>query len=156
MYGFSTGFLQVHYDVLAKGLQEPVQLLYGYHTVTVRCMYGSYGACASTVRTCMCLRTPVRSLYVARAGPGDGRECTCWFLAPYDCPRAYYGGGGGICACTTFRHGLLTGMWGLCGLKKPCNSVRARAGPYGMPYDHPRVTGILALMGERKLPGRSM
>ena len=36
VYGFSTGFLQFHYDVLAKGSQEPVRLPYGYSTVHVR------------------------------------------------------------------------------------------------------------------------
>ena len=36
-------------------------------------------------------RRILRSLYVARTGPGDGRECTYEFLAPYDCLRAFYG-----------------------------------------------------------------
>ena len=94
MYGFSTGFLRFRDDVLAKGSQEPVRLPYGYRTVTVRCMHGS-------VR-CMCehrtdpyvletTRRILRSLYVARTGPGDGREGTYEFLAPYDCLRAFYG-----------------------------------------------------------------
>ena len=97
--------------------------------VTVRCMYGS-------VR-CMCehrtdpyvlenTRRVLRSLYVARKGPGDGRECTYELLAPYDCLRAFTGKK--RCACTTFRHGLLTGIRGPYGLKKnrrtPCGPVR--------------------------------
>ena len=37
--------------------------------------------------------------------------------------------------------------------RTPCGPVRARAGPYGMPYDHPRVTGILALTVPVNYPG---
>ena len=62
--------------------------------VTVRCMYGSV--------QCMCehrtdpymlenTRRIIRSLYVARTGPGDDRECTYELLAPYVCLRAFYG-----------------------------------------------------------------
>ena len=36
-------------------------------------------------------RRILRSWYVARAGPGDGRECTYGFLPPYDSLRAFYG-----------------------------------------------------------------
>ena len=80
-----------------------VRVFYGVSTVSRRC-FGEgvartrkvtvplpYGACASTVRT----RRILRSLYVAHTGPGDGRECTYELLAPYDCLRAFYGGGGG-------------------------------------------------------------
>ena len=52
VYGFSMGFPQFRYDVLAKGSQEPVRLPYGYRT-------GPYGACTSTIRTRTCLRKPV-------------------------------------------------------------------------------------------------
>ena len=127
VYRFSTGFLQFRDDVLAKGSHEPVRLPYGYRTVTVRCITGPYGACASTVRIYVLENTRriLRSLYVAHTGPGDGRECTYEFLASYDCLRAFYGGKK-LCACTTFRHGLLTGIGGLYGLKK---TVELRAGP---------------------------
>ena len=115
--------------------------------VTVRCMYGSI--------RCMCehrtdtyvlenTRRILRSLYMARTCPGDGCECTYEFLAPYDCLRAFYGEK--KCACTTFRHRLLTGIRGLYGLKKP---VELRVGP----YDHPRVTGMLALTVPVNYPG---
>ena len=36
-------------------------------------------------------RRILRSLYVARVGPGDGRECMYGLLAQYDCLRAFYG-----------------------------------------------------------------
>ena len=135
MYGFSTGFLQFRDDVLVKGSQEPVRLPYGY----VCCMYGSVW--------CMCehrtdpyvlenTRRIIRSLYVARTGPGDGRECTYEFLAPYDCLRAFYG--------EKRYKGSIRAE------KKP---VELRAGPYVMPYDHPRVTGILALTVPVNYPG---
>ena len=45
---------------------------------------------------------------------------------------------------------LQVGIQGLYGLKKP---VELRAGPHGMPYDHPRVTGILTLTVPLNYPG---
>ena len=98
-------------------------------------------------RTRTCLRKP---LYVAHAGPGDDGECTNRLLAPYDCLRALYGEK--RCACTTFRHGLLTGIQGLWAEKSrttPCGparyAVRSPTGHWNFgPY------------GARKLPGSSM
>ena len=95
-------------------------------------------------------RRILRSLYVARTGPGDGRECTYEF-----CLRAFYGKKK-RCACTTFRHGLITGIRGLYGLKKP---VELRAGPCGpVRYAVRSPTGHwnFGPYGARKLPGSSM
>ena len=104
-YSFATMFWQ-------RGCKNP----YGYRTVHVRAL-------------CVLENTRIilRSLYVARAGADDGCECTYRFLAPSDCLRAFYGGKQ-ICACTTFRHGLLTGMRGLYKLKK---NIELRSGPCG-------------------------
>ena len=129
MYGFSTGFLQFRDDALAKGSQEPVRLPYGYRTVTVRLPYVLENT-----------RRILRSLYVARTGPGDGHECTYEFLAPYDCLRAFYGG-------KNFQTRAAYGYTG--SIRAGQKTVELRAGPCGMPYDHPRVTGM-------KLPGSSM
>ena len=63
-------------------------------TVTVRCMYGSVRYMCEHHTDPYVLentRRILRSLYVARTGPGDGRECTYEFLAPYDYLRAFYG-----------------------------------------------------------------
>ena len=127
-----------------------VRVFYGVSTVSRRCfgegvartrkvtVWLPYGACTGPYGN-MCehrtdpyvlenTRRILRSLNVAHTGPGDGHECTYEFLAPYDCLRAFYGEK--RCACTTFRHGLLTGIRGLYGLKKtrrtPCGPVRAR------------------------------
>ena len=129
--------------------------------VTVRCMYGSVW--------CMCehctdqyvlenTRRILRSLYVARTGPGDGRECTYEFLTPYAPPppvrlptcllRAKK-----RCACTTFRHGLLTGIRSLCGLKKP---RRTPCGPVRYAVRSPTGHWNFGPYGARKLPGSSM
>ena len=72
-YVVSTGSLRCFGEGVARTRKVTVRLPYGPCT-------GPYGACASTVRTRRCLRTPVRSSYVARAGPGHGRECIYGFL----------------------------------------------------------------------------
>ena len=134
VYRFSTGFLQFRDDVFGEGVARTckvtVQLLYGACT-------GPYGACASTVRTRTCLRTPVE-LY---------DHCT-WHV-----PST----GGKRCACTTFRHRLLTGIGGLYGLKK--KTVELRAGPCGpVRYAVRSSTGHwnFGPYGARKLSGSSM
>ena len=97
-------------------------------------------------------RRILRSLYVARTWPVQvpvmavSAHTSSWPRTTAYVPST----GKKRCACTTFRHGLLTGIRGLYGLKKP---VELRAGPYGMPYDHPRVTGILALTVPVNYPG---
>ena len=145
-YSFVTMFCR-------RGRKNP----YGYRTVTVCCMYGS-------VR-CMCehctdpymlqnTRRIIRSLYMARECPGDDRECTCGLLAPYDCLRAFCGEK--RCACTIFRHGLLTGTRGIYRLQKP---VQLRAGPCGPArYAIRSPTGHwnFGPYGARKLHGSSM
>ena len=84
-------------------------------------------------------------------GSGDGRECTHGFLAPYDCLRAFYwGGGGGDMHAQLSDTGCLQVYGVYTGWTK---NVELRAGPHGMPYDHPRVTGILALTVPVKYPG---
>ena len=60
------------------------------------------------------------------------------------------------CACTTFRHWLLTGIRGLYGFKKP---VELRTGPHGpVRYAVRSPTGYwnFGPYGARKLPGSSM
>ena len=150
MYGFSTGFLQFRDDVLAKGSQEPVRLPYGACT-------GPYGACASTVRTRTCLRTPVE-FYDHCTWPvrvpvmAVSAHTSCWPRTIAYVPST----GKKRCACTTFRHGLLTGIRALYGLKKP---VELRAGPCGpVRYAVRSPTGHwnVGPYGARKLPGRSM
>ena len=140
-YGVST----VSRRCFGEGVARTRKATYGYRTVHVRVRTVHVRAPYVLENT----RIILRSLYMARTGPGDGRECTYEFLAPYDCLRAFYGEKKDG-TCTTFRHGLLTGIRGLYGLKKP---VELRAGPYGMPYDHPRVTGILALTVPVNYPG---
>ena len=157
VYGFSTGFLQFRDDVLAKGSQVPIRLLYGYRTVTVRLPYGActgpYGTCASTVRTCTCLRTPVE-LYDNCTWPvrvqvmAVSAHTGSWSRTTAYVPST----GKERCACTTFRHGLLTGIRGL-SIRAEKNPVELRAGPCGMPYDHPRLTGIVALKVPVDYPG---
>ena len=122
VYGFSTGFLQFRDDVLAKGSQEPVRLPYGACT-------GPYGACASTVWTRMCLRTPVE-FYDHCTWPvrvpvmAVNAHTSSWPRTTAYVPST----GKKRCACTTFRHRLLTGIRGLYGLKKTriSGSVRWR------------------------------
>ena len=71
------------YDVLMKGSQEPPRLPYGAYM-------GPCGTCACTVRTRACTervwKHPYDHSHMARASPGDGRECTYGSLG---------GGGGG-------------------------------------------------------------
>ena len=70
-----------------RGRKNP----YGYRTVHVRVravhVLAPYMDPYVLENTCII----IRSLYVARAGPGDGPEYTYRFLAPYDCLRAFYG-----------------------------------------------------------------
>ena len=97
-------------------------------------------------------RRIIRSLYVARTWSvrvpvmAVSAHTSSWPRTTAYVPST----GKKRCACTTFRHGLLTGIRGLCGLQNP---VVLRAGPYGMPYDHPRVTGLLALTVPVNYPG---
>ena len=103
-------------------------------------------------------RRMMRSLYVARTWSvrvpvmAVSAHTSSW--PPYDCLRAFYGKK--RCACTTFRHGLLTGIRGLYGLKNP---VELRAGPCGpVRYAVRSPTGHCNFgpYGARKLPGSSM
>ena len=105
---------------------------------------GPYGACASTVRTRTCLRTPVEFY----------DHCTWPVRVPVMTLSAHTGywprtivyvpsTGKKRCACTTFRHGLLTGIRGLYGSAR--YAVRSPTGHWNFgPY------------GARKLPGSSM
>ena len=118
---------------------------YGVSTVSRRRLpYGActgpYGACASTVRTRTCLRTPVE-FYDHCTWPvrvpvmAVSAHTSSWPRTTAYVPST----GEKRCTCTTFRHGLLTGI------RAEKKTVEIGAGPHGMPYDHPRVTGILAL-----------
>ena len=78
-------------------------------------------------------RRILQSLYMAHTGPGDGRECTYEFLA---CMTAYVPSTG-----KKYVHAQLSDTG--------CKPVELRAGP----YDHPWVTGILALMVPVNYPG---
>ena len=157
-YGVSTVSRRCFGEGVVRTRKVTIRLPYGYRTVTVRCMYGS-------VR-CMCehrtnpyvlenTRRILGSLYVAHTGPGDGRECTYEFLAPYDCLRAFYGVKK-RCACTTFRHGLLTGIRGVYGLKNPVELRAGLCGPVRYAVRSPTGHWNFGPYGARKLPGSSM
>ena len=101
-----TGGVQVFYGVSAisrrcfgEGVTRTctvtIRLPYGYHTVTIWCMYGSVRCMCEHCMDPYVLENTgriLRSLYVACTGPGDCRECTYRFLTLYDCLRAFYGG----------------------------------------------------------------
>ena len=103
-------------------------------------LYGSIRCMCEHHTDCTCLRTsvdhcmwPVRVPVMAMsAHAGSWPHMTAYVPST----------GKNRCACTTYKHGLLMGIQGLYRLKKP---VELLWGPYGMPHDHPRVTGILAL-----------
>ena len=115
-------FLQFRDDALAKGSQEPVRLPYGY------CM-GPYGACASTVWTHTCLRTPLE-FYDHCTWPVMAVSA---YTSSWPRTTAYVPSTGKKrCACTTFRHGMLTGIRGLSiraekNRRTPCGPVRYAA-----------------------------
>ena len=103
-------------------------------------------------------RRILRSLYVARTWPvrvpvmAVSTHTSSWPRTTAYVPST----GEKRCACTTFRHGLLTGIRGLYGLKKP---VELRAGPCGpVRYAVRSPTGHwnFGPYGARKLPGSSM
>ena len=138
--GWCPGFLRDFYSFATMFWRRGRKNSYGYCTVTVCCMYGS-------VR-CMCAhhtdpyvlentRIILASLYVARAGPGDDRECTYGLLAPYDCLRTFYGG--------KYVHAQLsdTGAYGYTWSIRAEKTHTTQCGPvHGLLYDHPQVTGI--------------
>ena len=148
MYGFFYGVSTVSRRCFGEGVARTrkvtVWLPYGVGT-------GPYGACTSTVRTHTCLRPPVE-FYDHCTWPvrvpvmAVSAHTSSWPRTTAYVPST----GKKRCTCTTFRHGLLTSIRGLYGLKNP---VELRAGPHGMPYDHPRVTGILALTVPVSYPG---
>ena len=127
-----TGGVRVFYGISTVSLRCFGDRVARTRTVTVRLPYAActclYGTCASTVRTCTCLRTPVEFY----------DHCTWPVRIPVSAHTGYWprtiayapSAGEKRCACTTFRHGLLTGIRGLYGLKKtrtaPCEPVRAR------------------------------
>ena len=144
--GWCPGFLRDFCSFVTMFWRRGRKNPYGYRTVTV--CTGPYGACASTVRTRTCLRIPVEfydhctwpvrvPVMTVSAHTGYWPRTIAYMYVPSTGEKR--------CACTTFRYGLLTGIRGLYGLKKP---EQLCAGPHGMPYDHPRVTGILV----RKMP----
>ena len=146
--GWCPGFLRDFYSFATMFWRRGCKNPYGYRMVTVCCMYGY-------VR-CMCVRTYVlentrrilQSLYVTRAGPGDDRECAYGLLAPYDCLRALYGEKK-MCMHNFQTRAAYGYTWSI-----PAEKTRTTpCGPHGMPYNHPRVTGILVRTVPVNYPG---
>ena len=150
-------FLRGFYSFATMFWRRGRKNLYGYRTVTVRLSYGActgpyapgpYGACASSVGPVRAWEHPWNYTIIVR-GPYGSR----WWpwvhirvLGPY-VPST----GTKRCACTTFRHGLLTGIRSL--------SIRAdktRRTPCGYAVRSPTGHWNFGPFGACKLPGSSM
>ena len=124
VYGFSTGFLQFCDDVLAKGSQEPVRL--------------PYGACASTIQTRTCLRTPVEfydhCTWPVRVPVMAVSAHTCLLRGKKMCMHNFQ---------TRAAHGYK-------------GSIRAQCGPIRYAVRSPTGHWNFGPYSARKLPGSSM
>ena len=111
-----TGGVQVFYGVSTVSLRCFGEGVARTCTVTIRCMYGSV-RCMYEHRTC--LRTPVEFYDHNVCGP-YGSRWWLWVhiqvLGPVRLPTCLLRGKN-RCAFTTFKHGLLTGIQDLYGLK---------------------------------------
>ena len=131
-----TGGVRVFYGVSSVSRRCFGEGVARTRKVTVRLPYGAcadpYGACASTVRTRTCLRTPVEFY----------DHCTWPVRVPVMAVSAHT------------SYWPRTTAYVPSTEKKMCmHNFQTRAGPCGMPYDHPRVTGILALTVPVNYPG---
>ena len=140
-YGVSAISRRCSGEGVARTRTVTVRLPYDYRTITIRL---PYGACASTVQTHTCLRTPVEFY----------DHCTWPVRVPVmavsahtgSWPRttAYVPSTGEKKMCMhNFQTRAANGYKG--SIRAETKPVELRAGPYSMPYDHPRVTGIWPL-----------
>ena len=122
--------------------------------VTVRL---PYGACMGPYGACESLKTPVEC-YDHRMWPVRAPVMAVSAHTGY-WPRmtAYVPSTGCLLrACTTFRHGLLTGIQGLYGLKKSVELRAGSCGPARYAVRSPTGHWNFGPYGARKLPGSSM
>ena len=128
------------------------QRTYGDRAGPVRCCISPFGSRTGSIKANIPAKQTGTLTYTVRARTGPVR-------APYNCLRAFYGEKIVRSPCLKDVHAQLsdTGclrVYGVyAGSKNPQNSVRARTGLYGMLYDHPRVTGMLALTVPVNYPG---
>ena len=114
----------------------------------MRCMYG---ACASTVWTCTYLRTPVEFYDHCTWPVRVPVMAVSAYTSSWPRTTAYVPSTGTKKMCMqNFQTQAAYGYKGPIRAEKP---VELCAGPYGMLYDHPRVTGILALTVPVNYPG---
>ena len=156
-----TGGVRVFYGVSTVSRRSFGEGVARTRKVTIRLPYGActgpHGACANTVRTRTCLRTPVE-FYDHCTWPvrvpvmAVSAHTSYWPRTTAYVPSK----GKQRCACTTFRHGLLTGIRGLYGLIKPVELHAGPCGPIRYAVRSPTGHWNFGPYGAHKLPGSSM